>query len=660
MRVGFISPLTVSLPDLEQPDEETAQTLAARMPLGILTLASIVRDRGHDVRLLDLNHLLWKYQSETSDHGEFCDFVARRIEEQRFEVLGLGTICSSFPLTLRIASSCRRSDSNLRIVLGGPQASVVDVDVLKAFTAVDVVVRGEAEESLPRVLEAFESGQTTSLDTIPGITYRRKDRVVRTQAPDTPTNLHLLPFPAYDLFPLVDSAKILPVELGRGCPYACTFCSTNDFFRRRFRLRSPDQTLHHMERLHTAYGVRHFELVHDMFTVDRRKVIEFCEVMATSSVPFFWNCSARTDRVDAELLDVMQRSGCRGIFFGIETGSKSLQKTIRKRLDLDEAYDVVRQTSDRGITAITSLIVGFPTETEEDINTTANALVSFLEFDKAHPQLHLLSPLAGTPIHREYANQLRLQNASSDISSHSSLTDADKALVQQLPQIFPNFYSVPCKVPMWELKALRDAVTVGLRGWRSFIVGLNRIHSIFELAKDYHRCQGETGPEKAIDAESFSAYLLERFHGSPRLPVVHTISSIWCAANSALDSSHEICDYQPPSNRHLNPSHVPVLAAGTAVLEIPLDYLSLKRWIDGVTAIDEIVKGPQWLSIRIQDSDAATVSVLSDTGKDLLSMCDGNRTIGEIASMRVVRGDGLDTSETLMAFELLRETGFVS
>src|SRR5437764_12338342 len=101
------------------------------------------------------------------------------------------------------------------------------------------------------------------------------------------------------------------LDLGRGCPFACTFCSTNDFFRRNFRLRSPERVLQDMRQFAARYASREFQLVHDMFTFDRKRVVEFCNAMLASGEDFTRSCSARTDCIDEPLLDLMLSSCCR-------------------------------------------------------------------------------------------------------------------------------------------------------------------------------------------------------------------------------------------------------------------------------------------------------------------------------------------------------------
>src|SRR5204862_3762764 len=109
---------------------------------------------------------------------------------------------------------------------------------------------------------------------IPGVTFRSGGPVVRNPNPEAIADLDRIPMPAFHLYPELDPTAYVPLELGRGCPFACTFCSTNDFFRRRFRLQSPAAVIEQMRALRRRYDCRSFDLVHDMFTVDRKRVVE--------------------------------------------------------------------------------------------------------------------------------------------------------------------------------------------------------------------------------------------------------------------------------------------------------------------------------------------------------------------------------------------------
>ncbi len=297
MRICLVSPPTITeFSELQLADSEAIRLIAEHAPMGILSLAAVLEKIGIVPMILDLNRLYYDYLASPEyrqDKMDFCRFVVvGALESQQFDVFGFSTICSSYPLTIRMAKEVKRTHPGATVILGGPQASVVDLQTLKAFSFVDVIVRGEAEETLPLVLGALSDG--SSLDGLPGITFRQGANTVR--APNAPViaDLDSLAMAAFNLYPYIDRCRYLPLEIGRGCPFACSFCSTNDFFRRQFRLKSPETVIQQMGLLNKAYGVQTFDLIHDMFTVNRKKVVEFCEALKQSGDQFHWSCSART------------------------------------------------------------------------------------------------------------------------------------------------------------------------------------------------------------------------------------------------------------------------------------------------------------------------------------------------------------------------------
>src|SRR6266853_2619803 len=421
---------------LVSPPGLTDQTVISRhlsehAPLGVLTLAAVLEQGGVSAHIVDLNYLyhldVLNSQSLPSTTGvgqipDFYEVAAKRLAGQPFDVFGFSTVCGTFPMTIRLAEWVKCVHPEAKVILGGPQASVVDVATLEAFPFIDLIVRGEAEETIVPVLEALSDRRR--LREIQGVTFRSGGQVVRNPNAEAIQDLDGLPLPAFHLYPDLDPTASVPLELGRGCPFACTFCSTNDFFRRRFRLKSPAAVIEQMRALRQRYGCSSFALVHDMFTVDRKRVVEFCEAMIASGEGFSWGCSARTDCIDEELIDLMARAGCGSIFFGIETVSVRMQKVIDKGLDLGEAARHIRSTTSRGMRTTVSHIIGFPTETKEDLAATVASFADALRFECAVPQVYVLAPLAETPIHSEYRTRLRFDGRISQGSRRGWQQDA--------------------------------------------------------------------------------------------------------------------------------------------------------------------------------------------------------------------------------------------
>src|SRR6185503_11992091 len=346
MKVCLVSAPTAN--DFDDPkilESDAIRMIAEHAPLGILSLAAVLDQNGSPPVIADANRLYYEYCREEKslrEKTDFTNYAAQRIAELPGDFYGFSSICSSYPLTWRMARELKRLRPGSVIALGGPQASVVDVETMKAFDFIDFVVRGEAEATLPALLEGLTSHH--GFDAVPGITFRRNSEIVRNHNAPPIENLDSLPMPAYHLYPYMEGCRYIALELGRGCPFACSFCSTNDFFRRRFRLKSPERVIAEMRAMRDKYKVTSFDLVHDMFTVDRRKVAEFCNALISSNEDFCWGCSARTDCIDEDLIKLMSKAGCKGIFFGIETGSARLQKIIKKNLDLSEAIQMVKST----------------------------------------------------------------------------------------------------------------------------------------------------------------------------------------------------------------------------------------------------------------------------------------------------------------------------
>jgi len=412
--------------------------------LGILSLAARLEAEGWSPRIFDLNRTFFRYAEADGEAAleNFAELAAQQIGAIQADVYGFGSICSAYPLALRIARLVKLECPESTIVFGGPQASVVAEQTLASFSFVDFVVRGEAEESLPILLnELFGSRR---FDLVPGLTHRSAFGIQRNVDAPLILDLDALPSPAYHLTGELHGQVRASLELGRGCPFSCTFCSTNDFFRRRFRLRSPERVLQDMRAIDAEYGIRDFDLVHDMFTVDRKRVVAFCQALLDSREGYTWSCSARTDCVDEELIELMAAAGCTGMFFGVETGSERMQKVIDKHLDTRRAHQIIDIVERAGIRSTVSLITGFPQETLADLRETVSMFMHSARTPESSPQLNLLAPLANTPLHIQFNDQMTLDLLCSDMSHQGRKQHPeDMELIRRHPDIFPNFYLLP-------------------------------------------------------------------------------------------------------------------------------------------------------------------------------------------------------------------------
>ncbi|MFE9775550.1 radical SAM protein [Streptomyces sp. NPDC005931] len=661
MNICLISPPTVTeYEDASVAENRAMQLITENAPVGVLSLAAVLEQNGNAPEVVDLNR--WYYEYLRAGYAEarpqdFCDFAVQRLELMPAHVYGFSTICSSYPLTLRIAERIKHVKPDAAVVLGGPQASVVDVPTLQRFEYVDYVVRGEAEETLPLLLDAMETGGP--LGGIPGITFRQGGETVRNPNPPVIQNLDDLPMPAFHLYPHVKECGYVPLELGRGCPFACEFCSTNDFFRRRFRLKSPDRVIEQMKHIHAEYAITAFDLVHDMFTVDRRKVVDFCEALLASGEDFNWSCSARTDCIDDDLIALMHRAGCRGIFFGIETGSPRLQKIVKKRIDLDEAVRRIECADRHGIKTAASLITGFPEETVDDLRGTVAFLMDVLRLDHVEPQLHLLAPLAETPIQRRYADQLTLDDMYSDMSHQGwHQSPADRHMIESYPDVFPNFYTVPTPwLDKRYLKELREFVHVGMRRFRWLLVALHQdsgdLLTVFDAWLDRHLRHSERKTWSGPDICAYYAHprfraefleFLQADYLSASKPAHRTISEM-VRFETALAGQEESAGQVPgtrekrdgvavlPDNEVIRPEAVPFAPESVRGVRLAVDYPMVIARLKEKGSIAQPPTAQSTLVRRMREDGEAEYIALSPLSAQLWELCDGSRSVREISGM---------------------------
>ena len=312
MRVVFVDNLLFE-------DSEGVRKYVLQPHVGLISLIAVLEAAGHDAELIDPK--LEVHRSLNLDDRLYRD-IARHILQAHPDVVGMTSLGCNFVCTAKVATYLKRWKPRLPILLGGPHATVLDREIAHRFPEFDCIVRNEAELTILPVLENLHAG---TLGDLPGITFRAGNSVVRTPGSPPIADLDSLPIPAYDRYPIGElGLTTLRVEAGRGCPFECTFCSTATFFGRKYRLKSAARLVRELDYLHDTYGISDFSLTHDLFTVNRHKVREFCD--AVQSRGYTWKCSARMDCVDDDLLERMYAAGCRSVYYGVETGSRRVQK----------------------------------------------------------------------------------------------------------------------------------------------------------------------------------------------------------------------------------------------------------------------------------------------------------------------------------------------
>ena len=404
-------------------------------PIGLLSLATYIKQHGHHPIITDIN-LSFKTKKY---HADFFKKTAKTILRHGPQAVGFSVMCNTFPAALLIARECKRISPQLPIIFGGPDVSFEDIETLKAFDQIDIIIRSEGEITLLEVLMALEKREP--LRNVLGITFREKGRVLRN--PDRPfiANLDDLPRLDFSLLPQLEKYRTGSIEAGRGCPYQCTFCSTCKMWKRSFRIKSAQRLAQELEQVYHLFKKDEDSLafiIHDHFLASRELAEKFLSLLVNKNLS--WSCSSRLDVLDENLIRKLKSAGCRRIYLGIESGSAEIQKMIKKNIPLSRLPKILKQLSQNEILPVLSFMIGFPGEKTEQIDQTLlAALKSKLSCPPANIQLHILAILKGSELYNESAgNQLLQTDFSSLLTSHPN----EISMIRKYPRVFPSFYYI--------------------------------------------------------------------------------------------------------------------------------------------------------------------------------------------------------------------------
>lgn len=493
--------------NLVMPDEGSLAQLDVHPHLGLLSLATAAEADGHTVQIYDPKRLL-KWGKLACDPTLY-ERTAQELLASRPDAVGFTTLGCSFLFALNVAALLKRDEPNLPVLLGGPHATMLHREILQRFNQFDVIVRYEADEIFSLVLRNLERRNFAG---IPGLSWRGRGEqdLHCNEGKPIIQDLDQLPLLDYDHYPVADlDLDLLRIEAGRGCPFMCTFCSTASFFQRSFRLKSAARLVSELDRLHHRYGFSDFKLDHDLFTVNRRKILEFCE--AVKDRGYRWRASARVDCVDDELLTTMAEAGCVNLYFGMETGSARMQEIVKKRLDLDLVKPTLATAERLGIETTASFITGYRDELEEDQGETLDLLGDCFS-PKCLPQLHMLAPEPGTPMFDELAANLEYDGYAGPYNAFL-VGPGDESLVKNHPDIFSTYHFYPAAMPRSHHIFAVDAVDILRRAGRAVLKYMLRAYDgkLSRLIYELRHWAGNEGRVGRLDDRQVLAYVADRF-----------------------------------------------------------------------------------------------------------------------------------------------------
>ena len=363
-------------------------------PLGIAYLGAVLEQSGHDVSLLDCQtegfDQVRKLGNGRIRFGLSREKIGQRLRDFSPEVVGISCLFSQMSDQAKdVARIAKQVNPDTVTILGGFHPTLFPEDGL-AEPAVDIVFRGQGEQSLPLLLDKLAGGGDI-LD-IPGVTVRddKAEKGYRggQQAPFI-KDLNSIPFPARHLLPMeaaflinfphgghVKKQRVTQMLTSRGCPHSCGFCNAASFWQKRIAFRSPENVVAEMEHLVDKYKVEEIHFEDENLIADRSRALALFRLMKKLRLPLVWNVpyGIAPGSLDEELLEAMVESGCYEIALAVESGDEQiLTKTVGKPQFLDKLPGIVQICRRLGIFVYGFLLVGFPDETAEQVRRTLRA-----------------------------------------------------------------------------------------------------------------------------------------------------------------------------------------------------------------------------------------------------------------------------------------------
>lgn len=360
-------------------------------PMGLSLIAAVLEREGHQVSLLDANALKLKPE-------DIFPYVADA------NVVGLTAMTPTINVVISIARQLKLANPDLTIILGGAHGTLLPEETLTGAPQVDVVIRGEGEETIIDLLNALKNKH--SLDDVLGISYRKDNQVVSTPERSTDVDLDSLPFLAYHLLPWQrykphpPHGRALPfaaVITSRGCPYKCSFCSK--VFGSKFRGQSPERVVEEVAYYIERFGIKELAFYDDVFTLDKKRAYAIADGMIRKGLRIHWTCETRVNLVDRELLRHMKRAGCYTIAYGIESASQEILDTLTKGITLEQVEEAVRLTQEVGLQTIGYFMIGSP---GEDTDTIAKTITFAKRLNLDFAQFAITTPFPGTELYNTY------------------------------------------------------------------------------------------------------------------------------------------------------------------------------------------------------------------------------------------------------------------
>lgn len=379
MKILFIVPPS----SLKERWGKFSSAVQTYLPLGLAYVAAVTEEEGYNVRVIDAVAMKYGFKD-----------IEETIKKFSPDVIGQQTVFSNLESCHTVAKIAKSINPNVKVILGGAHVTMYPEETIKQ-KEIDFIIFGEGEKVIRDLLNSIKS--RSEFSKVLGIIWKDGDRIVKNKPQSYIDNLDVLPFPARHLFPInkyqttsqLKGKRTLSMIASRGCPFRCAYCWVPSSFGKILRYRSPIRVIEEIIILKEKYGADSIRFWDDSFTVNRRWINEFCDLLITKKLSIAWSCLTRVNLVEREILEKMREAGCYQIYYGIESGVQRILDLIGKDISIEQARRALKLTKKAGIESFCSYMLALPGETVNDAEQTINFAI---ELDSDYVQFNLTIP----------------------------------------------------------------------------------------------------------------------------------------------------------------------------------------------------------------------------------------------------------------------------
>lgn len=396
LRLLFINPPVDFSIFYNEGGMDLSDTKSSSPPIGILHLASICREYGYPVKLIDA-------------HAESLNVtnILSIVEDFDPDIVCLTAMTIMIDASAEIAKAIKEHSPRIITMIGGVHLTAEPIKTLQEYPQFDFGVIGEGEVVLLDFLEHLRNSE--ELSGVKSLVWKEpiSGEIKVNQRRDFYKDLDDFPFPAFDLVgdKLFSHYRLSPfgtkhfrsigLVTSRGCSGFCSFCDLG-VVGRGYRIMTAPYLISHLKELSKKFKVNDLLFYDDMFTGNKKRLMDFCNAMIEEGTPFTWSCCSRVDFVSyLDLLELMKKAGCHSIEFGVESGCQRILDSMRKNVTKEKIAHVISMATNAGITTKANFILGHLGETFDSIMETINFASSL---NVNYVQHTHLVPLVGSEI----------------------------------------------------------------------------------------------------------------------------------------------------------------------------------------------------------------------------------------------------------------------